>query len=62
MLSKFLSSNWVAIPVLVLACAAVVVLYLRGRVFEAKIGATVLGLAVLLILWGSRGGDTDVKD
>ncbi len=62
MLNRFLSSNWVAIPVLVLACTAVVVLYVRGRVFEAKIGATVLGLAVLLILWGSRGSGTGIKD
>ena len=62
MLNRFLSSNWVAIPVLVLACAAVVVLYLRGRVFEAKIGATLLGLAILLIVWGSRGSGTDIKD
>lgn len=61
MLNRFLSSNWVAIPVLVLASAAVVILYLRGRVFEAKIGASVLGLAVLLILWGSRGSGPDVK-
>ena len=62
MLIKLLSSNWVAIPVLMLACAAVVILYLHGRLFEAKIGASLLVLAFVLILWGSRSAGTNVKD
>lgn len=62
MLIRFLSSNWVAIPVLLLACAAVAVLYMRGRVLEAKIGGSLLGLALVLILWGSRGTGTDIRD
>lgn len=62
MLIRFLSSNWVAIPVLVLACLAVVVLYLRGLVMEAKIGGSLLGIALVLILWGSRGTGPSVRD
>jgi hypothetical protein len=61
MLIRFLSSNWVAIPVLLLACVAVAVLYLRGRIMEAKIGGSLLGIALVLILWGSRGPGTGVK-
>lgn len=63
MLIKILSSNWVAIPVLAIACVSLVLLYLRGRTTEAKLGASLLLLAFLLIIWGRKPPpDTDVRD
>ncbi len=63
MLLKILSSNWVAIPVLIAAACAVVYLYLRGRVFEAKIAGILLLVAAALVLFGSRSsrGSKDDK-
>jgi hypothetical protein len=54
MLFRILSSNWVAIPVFLVAVCAVAYLYLMGRVQVAKIGGGLLGFAGLLVLLGSR--------
>jgi hypothetical protein len=62
MLLKILSSNWVAIPVWLIAGALLVVLYLKGRALEAKLGAGLLVIALALIIWGRIGSDPDVKD
>jgi hypothetical protein len=52
MLGRILSSNWVAIPILVIAASGVVLLYLRGRTLEAGISAGLLVVALILIGWG----------
>ncbi len=62
MLLKIFSSNWVAIPIWLLACALLVVLYLKGRALEAKLGAGVLVMALILIIWGRRSAGPDAKD
>ena len=59
---KILSSNWVAIPVCLIAGALLVVLYLKGRALEAKLGAGLLVIALALIIWGRKGPDPDVTD
>lgn len=65
MLTRFLSSNWVAVPVLLLAAASLVLLYLKGRIREAYVGAGLLGLAVILIVMGrkkkARGEKSDYE-
>ncbi|MBI4964788.1 MAG: hypothetical protein HY913_16045 [Desulfomonile tiedjei] len=50
-----MTSNWVAIPLLVIAGISLALLYLKGRSTEALIGAVVLVVAAYLILLG--GGD-----
>lgn len=62
MLTRFLSSNWVAVPVLLLAAGSLVLLYLKGRVNEAYVGAGVLVLALILILVGRKKKDRGDKE
>lgn len=62
MLTRFLSSNWVAVPVLLLAVGSLVLLYLKGRINEAYAGAGVLGLALILVFIGRRKKDRGEKD
>lgn len=62
MLGKILTSNWVAVPVVMVAAASVGLLYVKGRLLEAAVGAGLLVLAVLLIIVGGRRSDEDVKD
>lgn len=57
MLTRFLSSNWVAVPVLLLAAGSLVLLYLKGRKTEAYVGGALLGLSVLLIFLGRKKKD-----
>jgi lipopolysaccharide export LptBFGC system permease protein LptF len=53
---RFLTSNWIAVPILIIAGISLVLLFLKGRRTEALIGAGVLALAAYLI-W--RGGNRD---
>jgi hypothetical protein len=59
MLGRIFTSNWVAIPLLIVAAISLVVLYLRGRTTEAMIGAGVLAVAAYLIVRGCRSRDDD---
>jgi membrane protein implicated in regulation of membrane protease activity len=56
-IGRILTSNWVAIPLLVVAGISLVLLFLKGRTKEALIGGAVLALAAYLIL--RRGRDDD---
>jgi len=49
-IGRILTSNWVAIPLLVIAGISLVLLFLKGRRTEALIGAGVLAIAAYLIL------------
>ena len=57
MIGRILTSNWVAIPLLVVAGVSLVLLFLKGRPKEALIGGGVLAIAAYLIL--RRGRDDD---
>jgi hypothetical protein len=62
MLGRIISSNWVAIPVVVIAGAGVMLLYLRGKTLEAGIGAGLLVVALILIArGGGKGPKGDVR-
>ena len=56
MIGRFLTSNWVAVPILVIAGISLVLLFLKGRRVEALIGAGVLKIAARLI-WRRSDGD-----
>lgn len=58
MLLRILTSNWIAIPILVVAGILLALLHLRGMTTEALVGAGVLVLAAYLIFTGRRGGDS----
>jgi membrane-bound ClpP family serine protease len=59
MIARFLTSNWFAALVLLVAAASLVLLYESGKTTEAILGAAILFLALVLILLGSRKGDRD---
>jgi ABC-type Mn2+/Zn2+ transport system permease subunit len=59
MIARFLTSNWFAALVLLVAAASLVLLYESGKTTEAILGAAILFLALVLILIGSRKGDRD---
>jgi membrane-bound ClpP family serine protease len=59
MIARFLTSNWFAALVLLVAAASLVLLYESGKTSEAVLGAAILFLALVLILMGSRRGDRD---
>jgi len=61
MLGKFFTSNWFAVPIVVLAFTSVALLYLTERTTEALCGAVLLGVAIILILLGreKKNQDTD---
>jgi hypothetical protein len=59
MLGRIFTSNWVAIPLLIVAGVSLVLLYLRGRTTEAMIGAGMLAVAAYLIVRGGRSRDED---
>lgn len=59
MLAKILTSNWIALPVLLVAAGSLVLLYVKGRTFEAMIGAALLAVAVILIFLGREKKDPD---
>jgi membrane-bound ClpP family serine protease len=59
MIARFLTSNWFAALVLLVAAASLVLLYESGKTTEAILGAAILFLAFVLILMGSRKGDRD---
>ena len=59
MIARFLTSNWFAALVLLVAAASLVLLYESGKTTEAILGAAILFLALVLILMGSRKGDRD---
>jgi hypothetical protein len=62
MLGRLLSSNWVAVPAIIVAAASVGLLYSKGRILEAAVAAGALVLAVILIiLGGRRRSDEDLK-
>jgi len=49
-IGRILTSNWVAIPLLVIAGISLALLFFKGRRTEALIGAGVLAIAAYLIL------------
>jgi hypothetical protein len=57
-IGRFLTSNWVAVPLLLIAGISLVLLFLKGRKVEALIGAGVLLIAARLI-WRRRGDGDD---
>jgi hypothetical protein len=59
MIARFLTSNWFAAVVLLVAAASLVLLYESGKTTEAVLGAAILFLALVLILMGSRKGYRD---
>ena len=59
MRGRILGSTWFALLVLAVAAGSVVLLYFRGRVTEALVGAGLLVVATCLILYGSRTKDRD---
>jgi len=59
MLEKIITSNWVAIPVFVIAAGSLVLLYTVGGTSEAILGACVLGLALYLMIVGRDKKDSD---
>jgi hypothetical protein len=59
MITRILTSNWFAALVLLVAAASLVLLYESGQTTEAVLGAAILFLALVLILVGSRKGDSD---
>ena len=59
MLAKILTSNWIALPVLLVAAGSLVLLYVKGRVSEAMIGGALLAVAVILIILGREKKDPD---
>ena len=59
MLGRIFTSNWVAIPLLIVAGISLALLFLRGRTTEALIGAGVLAVAAYLIMRGGRSRDED---
>jgi len=54
---RILTSNWVAIPLLVIAGISLVLLFLKGRRIEALVGAGVLAIAAYLILRRDKDDD-----
>lgn len=62
MLGKFLTSNWFAVPVLILAAGSVGLLYLTERTTEALCAAALLGVAIILILLGREKKGRDLDD
>jgi hypothetical protein len=54
MLGRILTSNWVAVPMLLIAGGSVGLLYHKGRIDEAYIGAGLVALAAVLVILGSR--------
>lgn len=59
MLGKIFTSNWFAVPVLILAAVSLALLYFAGRTNEAIAGAAVLVVAALLIILGRDKKDRD---
>lgn len=59
MLGRIFTSNWFAIPVLLIAAGSLALLYLAGRTEEAIVGAVVLAVAALFILLGREKKDRD---
>ena len=59
MIARFLTSNWFAALILVVAAGSLVVLYASGRTTEAVLGAGLLLLALVLILMGAKKGSGD---
>jgi O-antigen/teichoic acid export membrane protein len=55
---RILTSNWIAIPVLIVAAILLVALHISGMTTEALIGGAILVIAAYLILTGKRR-DTD---
>jgi hypothetical protein len=55
---RIVTSNWIAVPVLIVAALLLVLLYIRGMTTVALIGAGVLAVAAYLILVGGRGGNS----
>ncbi len=59
MITRFLTSNWFAALILVIAAGSLVVLYISGRTTEAVLGGALLFLALVLILMGVKKSDGD---
>jgi lipopolysaccharide export LptBFGC system permease protein LptF len=59
MIAKIFTSNWFAALVLLVAAAALILLYVRGKTTEAVLGAAILFLALVLSLMGSKKSDRD---
>jgi len=57
-LLRILTSNWIAIPLLIVAGILLVLLYLGGMTTEASIGAGVLVISAYFILSGPRRDDS----
>ena len=62
MFLRIVTSNWIAVPVLIVAALLLVLLYIRGMTTVALIGAGVLAIAAYLILVGGRGGDSGTDE
>jgi len=62
MLGKILTSNWFAVPVILLAAVSVGLLYLTERTTEALCGAALLGVAIILIILGREKKDQDLDE
>ena len=56
MFTRFLTSNWFAALILIIAACSLVVLYMSGKTTEAVLGAGLLFLALVLILMGAKKG------
>ncbi|MGB6065743.1 MAG: hypothetical protein WBG50_13140 [Desulfomonilaceae bacterium] len=59
MIARFLTSNWFAALILIIAAGSLIMLYTSGRTTEAVLGAGLLFLALVLILMGVKKGDGD---
>jgi hypothetical protein len=53
------TSNWVAVPVLIVAAVGVLMLYVKGRTHEAYVAGAVLALATYLIIRGNKKKDPE---
>jgi hypothetical protein len=52
MIRSILTSNWLAVPIVLVAVAGLVLLYLKGHTLEAEVGAGLLVLSIILMFFG----------
>jgi hypothetical protein len=53
-LMRILTSNWIASVIVAIAAVSLLILYIMGKTKESLIGAAILGLALILIIRGSK--------
>jgi hypothetical protein len=53
-LMRILTSNWIASVIVAIAAVSLLILYIMGKTKESLIGAAILGLALILIVRGSK--------